>query len=161
MNRPRLIRGLKITWTVFCGIACLLLIVLWVRSYWRVDTVRLNATANRVLQVSVAPGRLLVVSADRSPGWLPDHVSADDFRDMVLSQHFATESLRPLSYDECLEMKFPGNHTFPFWTIVFATSILAITPWLPWWSHRFSLRTLLIATTLLCVVLGLAVWAVR
>jgi hypothetical protein len=29
MNRPRLIRGLRITWTVFCGSACVVLVVLW------------------------------------------------------------------------------------------------------------------------------------
>jgi hypothetical protein len=29
----RSLRYLRITWTVFCGIACVLLVVLWVRSY--------------------------------------------------------------------------------------------------------------------------------
>ena len=28
-------RKLRIAWSVACGIACVLLIVLWVRSYWR------------------------------------------------------------------------------------------------------------------------------
>ena len=37
MNRPRLIRGLRIAWSVWWGILCVLLIVLWVRSYWWVD----------------------------------------------------------------------------------------------------------------------------
>ena len=27
-------RKLRIAWSVVCGIACVLLIVLWVRSYW-------------------------------------------------------------------------------------------------------------------------------
>src|SRR5262249_41851785 len=38
MNRPRIIRGIKITWSAFCGLAAVLLLVLWVRSYWREDT---------------------------------------------------------------------------------------------------------------------------
>ena len=81
-------RKLRIAWSVVWGLASVLLVVLWVRSYWRVDTVRMSATANRVFQVSVAPGRFLVVLVDRSAGWLPDRVSADDFRDMVVSGDF-------------------------------------------------------------------------
>ena len=30
-------RKLRITWTVFCGIACVLLLALWARSYWWMD----------------------------------------------------------------------------------------------------------------------------
>jgi hypothetical protein len=33
MNRPRLVRILRITWTGFWGLVALLLVVLWVRSY--------------------------------------------------------------------------------------------------------------------------------
>lgn len=32
------LRYLRITWTAFCGIACVLLILLWVRSYWIGDS---------------------------------------------------------------------------------------------------------------------------
>ncbi len=30
-------RKLRIAWSVVCGLACVLLIVLWVRSYWWID----------------------------------------------------------------------------------------------------------------------------
>jgi hypothetical protein len=30
-------RKLRIAWSVACAIACVLLIALWVRSYWAVD----------------------------------------------------------------------------------------------------------------------------
>ena len=46
MNRPRLIRGLRIAWSVWWGIVCVLLIVLWVRSYcyqWEVVRVYLSS----------------------------------------------------------------------------------------------------------------------
>src|SRR4051794_39162743 len=33
------LRKLRIAWSVFWGLACVLLIVLWVRSYFRVDMV--------------------------------------------------------------------------------------------------------------------------
>jgi len=32
-------RKLRIAWSVGCGLACVLLIALWVRSYWLIDTV--------------------------------------------------------------------------------------------------------------------------
>ena len=37
MNRPRLIRGLRIAWSVWWGILCVLLIVLWMNSYRNID----------------------------------------------------------------------------------------------------------------------------
>jgi hypothetical protein len=148
---------LRIAWSVVCGIACVLLIALWVRSYWRVYTFSLPATANRVFQVTAAPGRFLFGRIEKPRRWLLDHVSADDFRDIVVSGDFITDHY-VLSCDECLEVKFPGHRTLPFGTIIFVTSILSVTPWLPWWHSRFSLRTLLIATTLVALVLGLIVW---
>src|SRR5262245_28132824 len=46
MDRPRLIRGLRIAWSVWWGIVCVLLVVLWVRSYWRWDGIAYFHTAN-------------------------------------------------------------------------------------------------------------------
>src|SRR4051812_42910834 len=43
----RFLRYVRIALSVTCGIACVLLIVLWVRSYWRVD--QLNSTNQRRL----------------------------------------------------------------------------------------------------------------
>src|SRR5262245_38892055 len=40
MNRQRLIRVLRIAWSVGFGIFCLLLIALWVRSYSGMETLR-------------------------------------------------------------------------------------------------------------------------
>src|SRR5262245_46484708 len=41
MNRQRLFRTLRIAWSVAFGILCLLLIVLWVRSYWWLNQAQL------------------------------------------------------------------------------------------------------------------------
>src|SRR5262245_47802339 len=37
MDRPRLIRGLRIAWSVWWGIFCAVFVVLWVRSFDSVD----------------------------------------------------------------------------------------------------------------------------
>src|SRR6478609_241719 len=43
-------RKLRIAWSVGCGIACVLLIVLWVRSYWWFDNVNFSTTETKVVQ---------------------------------------------------------------------------------------------------------------
>ena len=52
MTRPRLIRGLRIAWSVWWGILFVLLIVLWVRSYWRMDIVAILSPRERLMAVS-------------------------------------------------------------------------------------------------------------
>jgi hypothetical protein len=58
MDRPRLIRGLRIAWTVGCGILCVLLIALWVRSYWRHDTFWIRLATNRITGIISVAGSI-------------------------------------------------------------------------------------------------------
>src|SRR5712671_2831573 len=51
-------RKLRIAWSVACGIACVLLIVLWVRSYWWFDSAVGPISGTRFLVVSSGYGRL-------------------------------------------------------------------------------------------------------
>src|SRR6476661_3879782 len=44
-------RKLRIAWSVFCGIACVLLIVLWVRSYWVRDYLIVDYGGKPVLRL--------------------------------------------------------------------------------------------------------------
>src|SRR4051794_21664600 len=62
MNRPRLLRGLRITWTAICGIACILLIGLWVRSYWWIEWYGHSQWSLRNLR-----GELLVTIVEPDP----------------------------------------------------------------------------------------------
>jgi hypothetical protein len=39
MDRPRILRLLRIAFSVACGIVCLMVIAVWVRSYWWVDAI--------------------------------------------------------------------------------------------------------------------------
>src|SRR5262245_39336159 len=48
MDRPRLIRGLRIAWSAWWGIVCILLIALWVRSYWRSEGVTVLVGSNSI-----------------------------------------------------------------------------------------------------------------
>jgi hypothetical protein len=135
-------RKLRIAWSVGWGVVAVLLCVLWVRSYWRVEYVR----------AGVPPACIEIKSAD---GNVHFYRFSGDGKAFL--------NLESLTYVE-------GNHAFasnswdsydswyiviPDWFATFVAAALVAAPWLSW---KFSLRTLLISTTLVAVVLGLIVW---
>ncbi len=132
-------RKLRIAWTVICGIACMLLIALWARSYWWADFVQ-PWRAHSVVSVQgtlfVDKKIVLETSSTNIPAGL------------VETNRFFAYSLQTQQFDF-----FPQSSglAVPYWLIAASTAALAVAPWLPW---RYSLRTLLIATTLIAVVLG-------
>src|SRR6266480_4470373 len=54
-----IIRKLRVAWSVFCGIACVLLIALWVRSYSRADSLVIIMTSTHQLELQSVPGRCI------------------------------------------------------------------------------------------------------
>src|SRR4051794_2870734 len=63
-------RKLRIAWSMFWGLACVLLIVLWVRSYWWNERI-LVGLCNRAFQASHVLGRLQLqcVNAPSTSFW--------------------------------------------------------------------------------------------
>jgi hypothetical protein len=166
-------RKLRIAWSVGCGIACVLLIVLWVRSYWRVEQISGTFGAT-VDQVTGKPGDKYGIGFGVFYGCVgaeflnrSDRTSTLPHRPIRFTSRSTGDRTIPIlrkAHPPILGFQWrfvPGGSTvyIPFW---FLTSIVAIVaaisaaPWLRW---RFSLRSLLIATTLVAVALGLAVWA--
>src|SRR4051812_46663521 len=62
MNRPRLLRALRITWTDTCGIASVLLIALCVRSYWWVDILLVREPSSRFVAIKSVQGRFIALN---------------------------------------------------------------------------------------------------
>jgi hypothetical protein len=144
-------RYLRIAFSATCLIVCVLLIVLWLRSYWRDDSVSYcNASVWIGVDSKRGLGGLLWTKMDQPP---PADLAGWRVRSL------------PLRVDNPY-VKFPRWHWdkqsgiiwIPIGLLVLASTALAAVPWLRW---RFSLRTLLIAMTLVAVVLGLAVWLIR
>ena len=143
-------RKLRIAWSVTFAIACVLLIVLWVRSYWCHDALWRTNANNNVKGVSSSAGTIVMESLQLDPG-----IDSAGW-------HFRTQP-EDRTYRGFM-WKSSGTYTrvgIPTWFLLILSVTLAAIPWLPWWSNRFSLRTLLIATTLVAVVLGLIVYATR
>jgi hypothetical protein len=138
-------RKLRIAWSVAWGIACLLLIAWWMRSYGRLEEVMFRqlclASSNGHILCrwdSLGPTRELEFWS--SPFWQPES-SVRGF-DVFYSS------------DGCGVMS-------PAWFVLLLLSVLTVGPWTPWSPYQFSLRTLLIVMTLVAVGLGWIVYVTR
>jgi len=137
-------RKLRIAWSVACGIACVLLIALWVRSYFACDTLEINSNS-QTFQFNNFQGvvyeRTTLSNNSVNPLWL-----LNTGRPTRLSKSHLFPTVG-------------GFGAFvPLWCPTLLAGMLAAVPWVHW---RFSLRTLLIATTSIGIVLGLIVWLSR
>ena len=179
MNRPRLIRGLRIAWTVGCGILCVLLVVLCVRSYWGSQVVGVPVGQKKLIVKSFLGG--LLFSWEQRFGkqiatrWAYSGRSLNDINDetqmiarrtqMMMAPKGRYIALSPIERDRTFVFGWNTNDYFtqlwvPHWFLIIPLGIIAVTPVTPWTRLKFSLRTLLIATTLIAVLLGLVMWSI-
>jgi hypothetical protein len=169
MARHRILRLLGIAMSAGFGILCLLLMSLWVRSYF-VDSLFFFTMRGPYIQAASKYGRWYIQTGFepgfRAFGW--------DFGDGELTNEFHPKygGDEPHKWNEFdvlpgqLYFEWPGNYDSPYtnsvnphlvapqWVFVVFSAACAVVPWfgLP---ERFSLRTLLLATTLVAIVLGL------
>jgi hypothetical protein len=147
-------RKLRIAWSVGCGIACVLLIVLWVRSYWRLDYFYPPAINARLFSGFGAAGIQTLDSHEKyvlqSIGRIQS-LSADE---LVRRHTIETQNIRDLFLFRASSTKL----IVPIWFLAAIVSLVAIAPWLNRVTWLLTRRTLIIAATLIALVLGLAVW---
>ena len=146
-------RKLRIAWSVAWGLACVLLIVLWVRSYWKWDTLasRLPTGSNLVL---TSWGGDFSVGIDYQPGPFAP-TEALEFDSRLTSSWTRDDSERGFGIHRGPTYLIIAS---PAWFWVLMDVLLSGAPWI---RKRFTLRTLLIATSLVAVVLGLIVAVLR
>jgi hypothetical protein len=147
-------RKLRIAWSVFWGIATVLLIVLWMRSYGTWDRCFWTGKYHG-RQLNSMLGHVMLVVAELPKQTVPFYIARTPIED-----RFKT------SFDKNV-LGFYFEHSprvlrieVPFWSILLVSITTGAASWIRW-KWRFSLRTLLIATTLVAVVLGLAVYWTR
>jgi hypothetical protein len=145
-------RKLRIAFSVTCGIACVLLIVLWVRSYFYVEQVLCTIDGHFLFVVSL-PGvfGVNILPEEFVEPWIVYRLPAKEW---LTSGHAAFLGRLCGGF-------YIGNIDgpivmAPYWLWCLIPATLAVAPWIHRFK-RFSLRTLLIATTLVAVVLGLIV----
>jgi hypothetical protein len=146
-QRP-ILRYLRIAFSCTCGMACVLLILLWVRSYWKWDQLSTPQWNGVWFAVESVRGELVYwTSATPNDNWSLYTRSLQEVLDEQrrINPHFEFGPHRRVFMDDGM-MWVP--HRIPI--VLF--SILATLPWIRW---RFSLRTLLIAVMLIAVFLGI------
>jgi hypothetical protein len=160
MDRPRLIRGLRIAWSVWWGILCVLLVVLWVRSYWWVDSFQYWA-GSRVAALDSQNSRLYLSGSTTGGANMQPLLRAEKLSEVetdLLNRIRLSENR--FGFGKYMNLMLINTTTLilPHWFPIVFSALLAALPWIRW-SSKFSLRTLLIATTLIAVVLGLVAWS--
>jgi hypothetical protein len=158
MIGPMRFRKLRIAFSATCLIACVLLVVLWVRSLRVSDLISNRDSAGTTTTFCSSSGKI----------WI--RRGADPMQNTLKGRNVPAHEWKYLRLD------FPGNADgnwyvfhfdsasalkvqFPDATLIALCIGISLVPWFS--RKRFSLRTLLIATTLVAVVLGLAVYAAR
>jgi hypothetical protein len=154
MKRSTIFHLLRIVASVACLLACGLLTTLWVRSYWRFDSLY-HVTGSRF------PSKDLITAYCSNKGSLSRHLvyrdrgaSARGWRLVCRSNVESSEWIGQSIYVWHGLVSSPNNVPIhiPHWCLVALIATLAATPWMSW---RFSLRTMLLATALVAVVLWL------
>lgn len=154
MDRPQLIRRLRITMSVFFAVVTVTLCVLWVRSYWWREQAVLVFSPGRYLDVQSDRGNLSTRFRD-----MGDQVRlpAYDQKTFIFRSWWLSTSDRTQGFGGHISRDFVCIAS-PYWFLVLTSATLSMFTalWRPRWN--FSLRSMLIATTLVAVVLGLGVW---
>jgi len=155
-----LLRCLRIFATVVSLVTCLLLIALWVRSYWRQDCVHLRLSNTVALGVVSLKGRIIFIAdaqpVDRRPGLPRCGIESAQANDWHLQ--WMGERIQRATFGFSLQRLSSGVFGFslqsPHGHLVLligsmAAMLLIRRP------YRFSLRTLLIVMTLIALGLGI------
>jgi hypothetical protein len=153
---------LRIAVTALSVTACVLLIALWVRSYWRVDSLRIGSE-ERVVAIDSREGRFYLSASTTGGANLQPYLrNPKPTESQVVLLRNLHESENALGFGFYQDLRFINTSTLVlrYWLLVIVTAVGAAAPWIPW-SRRFSLRTLLIATTLVAVALAAIVYASR
>ncbi len=152
-------RKLRIAWSVVWGVVAVLLILLWVRSYWWVDTVVLPVSGNRLVTLGTFSGTVGLGTATFPQSALLSFnaVPVDNVRQVWLR----TKVKPPSPWLGGILTRMNAVMVFmPMWLATGAIVLVSAGPWIHWPS-RFSLRTMLLTTTLVAALLGLVMWSLR
>jgi hypothetical protein len=163
-----MLKYLRIAVTALSLTACVLLVALWVRSYWWSDEVgvlpigrlRTSAREQTIAAWGITAGSergTCEFTANEDTAIYP-YIFSEYIGHFVFDDEWEEHGL--LGFNLWLKEDAFSHDLLvetPHWFWVFASAMLAATPWLPY-CPRFSLRTLLIATTLVAVGLAAIVY---
>lgn len=153
---PMRFRKLRITFSAICGVFCLLLLVLWVRSYNHNDVLRHTGSRRHLIQSW--QGRLAYWDRVGAPNREITSANLAESLDEIIRDHIDGKThFGRISWSR-------GTVLFvPHWFPILACSLIAALPWLPWQRPapelKFrKLRFALSATSIGLCLLLIAFW---
>jgi hypothetical protein len=156
-----MLKYLRIAATALSLTACLLLIALWVRSYWWADMIRIQTARTRLVSLSSVRASLIVHTSRQSEASFSQPGGLGYAKRLASGVKFDGEHGATI-YDLVRFGFAMGNRRFsltvPHWVPVLVTGILAAVIWHKQ-SWRFNIRTLLIVTTVVAIGLGIVMVA--
>jgi hypothetical protein len=145
---------LRIPFSAVCGIVCVLLIGLWVRSYWVGDAISWDQLPEQVAIISAVGG--ISYAEFANPAGDGDG-----------SWRIYSQPIDPETKHRAIILRFQWirdvydlHVIVPYWFPVLLAAAIGAAPWVRW-SRGFSLRTLLIAATVVALVLGAAIYGAK
>lgn len=172
----RALHYLRIGWTILFGVLCVLLIGLWIGSYWQFQLLLFRMNPSNDLRLVLSKGQFaFCVSAPYTPPFSVIHFRFAPHAYSSVNKtlnwlHYSVDSgmgrsvqciFEPHNRTRSLDGSVDGRIiVIPPWLLCILPCIAATIPWLPW-STRFSLRTLLFIITAAAVGLWLFLWIAR
>jgi hypothetical protein len=151
----RYLRYLRIAFSATSVVACVLLVVLWVRSYYYLDELSQPISWTHWIGASSIKGQLHFYTGTINPA-VPFDPKDWGLESVSSRSGYARSEVQDIAWDFYFDLSGFANLSAPHWFLALLSACLAAAPWIKW-SKRFSLRTLLIAATLIAVLFGLAV----
>jgi hypothetical protein len=151
-------RKLRIAFSAACGMVCLLLVALWVRSYQNPNGPYPSHSWRNVAWSSQS-GRVVF--------WTPVFVDDLYYRNLLglnssgpvpAPPTWTNHELHLAGIDLTWSSWRSWSLAVRYWFLTMIPSAIAVAPWIKW-SRRFSLRTLLVGMTLAAIGLGLVAYA--
>jgi hypothetical protein len=140
MDRPRLYRVLRFTFTTVCGTLCALFVVLWARGYWKWDALHLSHANSQRMTLGSNSGTFYLTRTNR-PAAMPAGWTFKSSEALQTPKKFRWRSVGDIAVI-----------VIPCWATIFITAALAAAPWM---KPQFGLRTVLIATATIAALLAL------
>jgi hypothetical protein len=157
--RPRFLRYWRIAFSAGCGLAAVLLMLLWVRSCWTCDSVIIPFSNSWRVGFGSLPGSCGVEISKINVYVLRWNTNEVDVISRSMPKPYSKFYTGIWGRFAYINSAGPGI-LIPDWFLIGVAVALSAAPWIRW-SNRFSLRTLVITTTLVAVVLGLIVWSIN
>jgi hypothetical protein len=144
----------RIAFSVTCGTACVLLILLWIRSYKTLYWCYGLPHDGQVLHLHVAEGLFIVFDREGLPAWEAGSLPRKNLGRELEMPYTGYQTTTRMSIQS-----HPGKQVvrLPLWLGIAMLLIGACASW----TTRFTLRRLLTVLTLISVLFGMAAYAVR